>query len=46
MSDLSARVSPLAQLEALGDWRGQLDQELAEMAATSRRIGRLARRAV
>jgi hypothetical protein len=50
MSDLSARVSPEvaaleAQLEALGDWRAQLDTELAEMAAATRRIGKLARRA-
>ena len=35
-----------AELEALGDWRSQLEQELAEMADTSRRIGKLARRGV
>ena len=47
MSDLSARVSPAdleAQLEALGDWHAILDEELAEMAATTKRINALGRR--
>lgn len=34
-----------AELEALGDWRSQLDEELAEMAAATKRIGRIIRRA-
>lgn len=32
-----------AQLEALGDWRAKLDQELEQMAEQTRRINRLAR---
>ena len=31
-----------AQLESLGDWRAQLDDELAQMADQTRRINRLA----
>ena len=31
-----------AQLESLGDWRAQLDDELAQMAGQIRRINRLA----
>lgn len=34
-----------AQLEAMGDWRSILDQELADMAATTKRINALSRRA-
>lgn len=46
MPELCARVSPedlMAQLEAMGDWRAILDAELAKMAATTKRIGRLIR---
>lgn len=32
-----------AELEALGDWRVQLDEELAQYAEQTRRIGRLIR---
>ena len=31
-----------AELEALGDWRGQLDRELEQMAEQTRRIRKLA----
>ena len=31
-----------ARLEELGDWRALLAEELAEMAETTRRIGKLA----